>query len=288
VIRYAVELEEIPSNPLDRLSWTPPKVSEVVDRRVVVNPRQARELLTAVTYVGQQRRGPHARGQRLMAFYACMYYAALRPAEVTGLRRQDCHLPRTGWGRLTLEKSRPEVNRRWTDTDSAHDERGLKHRAADDTRRVPIPPELAAILRTHIDTFGVAPDGRVFSSDRGHPVASTAISDVWAEARTLALTPAQVASPLAGRPYDLRHAAVSLWLARTQRGSPPARLRQVPRRRRGHRQHPHRRRPAGRLMFRPAEVGETQKLAVRPGQMRPRPTAIHPTYIPRAAAYCGF
>ena len=98
VIRYAVELEEMPSNPLDRLSWKPPKVSEVVDRRVVVNPRQARELLTAVTYVGQQRRGPHARGQRLMAFYACMYFAALRPAEVVGLRRQDCQLPAAEWG----------------------------------------------------------------------------------------------------------------------------------------------------------------------------------------------
>jgi integrase len=35
---------------------------------------------------------------------------------------------------------------------------------------------------------------------------------VWAEARTYALTPIHVASPLAGRPYDLRHAAVSLWL----------------------------------------------------------------------------
>ena len=213
VIRYAVELEEMPSNPLDRLSWKPPKVSEVVDRRVVVNPRQARELLTAVTYVGQQRRGPYARGQRLMAFYACIYFAALRPAEGVGLRRQDCQLPAAEWGRITVEKSRPEVNRRWTDTDSAHGERGLKHRAADETRRVPIPPELVVILRTHIDTFGVAPDGRIFSSDRGHPVVSTAISDVWAEARTLALTPAQVASPLAGRPYDLRHAAVSLWLA---------------------------------------------------------------------------
>lgn len=56
------------------------------------------------------------------------------------------------------------------------------------------------------------PDGRIFASDRGHTVASTAISDVWAAARTLALTPAQVASTLAGRPYDLRHAAVSLWL----------------------------------------------------------------------------
>jgi len=154
---------------LDRLSWKPPKVSDVVDRRVVVNPRQARELLTAVTYVGQQRRGPHARGQRLMALYACMYFAALRPGEAVALRRQDCYLPATGWGRLILEKSRPEVNRRWTDTASAHDERGLKHRPASETRRVPIPPELVAILREHVDTFGVAADGRIFSSDRGHP-----------------------------------------------------------------------------------------------------------------------
>ena len=77
---------------------------------------------------------------------------------------------------------------------------------------MPIPPELVAILREHIDTFGVASDGRIFSSERGRAVASTAISDVWAEARTFALTPAQVASLLAGRPYDLRHAAVSLWL----------------------------------------------------------------------------
>jgi integrase len=181
VLRYAVELEELSSSPLDRLSWKPPKVSEVVDRRVVVNPRQARELLTAVTYVGQQRRGPYARGQRLMALYACMYFAALRPGEAVGLRQQDCYLPATGWGRLTLEKSRPEVDRRWTDTASAHDERGLKHRPVTETRPVPIPPELVAILRHHIDTFGVASDGRIFSSDRGRAVASTAISDVWAE-----------------------------------------------------------------------------------------------------------
>jgi hypothetical protein len=57
VLRYAVEIEELPSNPLDRLSWKPPKVSEVVDRRIAVNPLQARELLAAVTYVGYQRRG---------------------------------------------------------------------------------------------------------------------------------------------------------------------------------------------------------------------------------------
>jgi integrase len=35
---------------------------------------------------------------------------------------------------------------------------------------------------------------------------------VWAEARPQALTEAQCRSPLGRRPYDLRHAAVSLWL----------------------------------------------------------------------------
>ena len=97
VLGYAIELEELTANPLDRLSWTPPKVSEVIDRRVVVNPRQARELLIAVTYVGQQRRGPCARGQRVMALFAYMYFAALWPGEAVALRRQDCRPPRTGW-----------------------------------------------------------------------------------------------------------------------------------------------------------------------------------------------
>lgn len=36
---------------------------------------------------------------------------------------------------------------------------------------------------------------------------------VWQMARPLALKPDQVDSPVAGRPYDLRHAAVSLWLS---------------------------------------------------------------------------
>ena len=37
-------------------------------------------------------------------------------------------------------------------------------------------------------------------------------TDTWASARTLALTPVQVLTPLADRPYASRHAAVSLWL----------------------------------------------------------------------------
>ncbi|MDP9863375.1 MULTISPECIES: tyrosine-type recombinase/integrase [Streptosporangium] len=207
VLEYAVELEELDANPLHKVRWKPPKTTETVDPRVAVNPRQARELLTMVTYVGGR-----GRGRRLMALFACMYYAALRPGEAVGLRLQDCHLPAKGWGRLTVDVSRPEVNRQWTDSGDAHEERGLKHRGSADVRPVPIPPELVKILRQHIDEYGTGADGRIFRSERGGVIASTAYTEVWQDARTLALTPAQVASPLARRPYDLRHAAVSLWL----------------------------------------------------------------------------
>ncbi|WP_440069603.1 hypothetical protein [Streptosporangium sp. OZ121] len=93
-LQYAVDLEELPSNPIDKVkAWKPPKVREVVDRRVVVNPVQARELLTAVTYVSRLDRGRHLRG-----FFACLYFAGLRPAEALGLRKQDCHFPRRAGG----------------------------------------------------------------------------------------------------------------------------------------------------------------------------------------------
>lgn len=77
---------------------------------------------------------------------------------------------------------------------------------------VPIPPVLVQLLLWHIATFGVATDGRLFRSEKGGVMGSTTYSRVWAMARRLALTPAQGLSVLAGRPYDLRHAAVSLWL----------------------------------------------------------------------------
>ncbi|MFC6018435.1 tyrosine-type recombinase/integrase [Plantactinospora solaniradicis] len=212
VLQYAVELEALEFNPVDKLRVrsTRKKVAVVIDRRVVVNPRQAEELLTALSYVGQ--RGRFRRGERLVAFFACMYFGALRPSEALALREQDCHLPAKGWGRLTLVGSRPQSGKRWTDSGEAHDKRGLKHRAETEPRGVPIPPDLVLILRHHIDRYGVAKDGRLFHSDRGNVVGASTYSRVWEEARGLALTPHQVASPLAGRPYDLRHAAVSLWL----------------------------------------------------------------------------
>ncbi|WP_412519447.1 tyrosine-type recombinase/integrase [Actinomadura madurae] len=180
---YAVELGDLAANPLDRVKWRPPKQNGAVDRRVVVNPAQARELLTAVSYVGRSR------GPRLRAMFACMYFAGLRPAEAAGLRRQDCELPATGWGLITIKKTRPQTNKRYTDSGETFDDRGLKHREGDIVRPVPIPPELVAILREHLDAFGAAEDGRLFVTGGGQSFSGSAYAQVWKRARVLALTP---------------------------------------------------------------------------------------------------
>ncbi|MGW3364063.1 tyrosine-type recombinase/integrase [Streptosporangium canum] len=206
VLEYAVELEELSANPLHKVKFRKIKCNGGIDRRSVVNPAQARELLTAVTYVGRSR------GLMLAAMFACMYFGGLRPAEAAGLRKKDCHLPATEWGLLTLEKTKPQSNKRFTDSGETHDDRGLKHRHTKETRSVPISPELVDLLRGHIGQYGVGEDGRLFRTRTGGLISWSAYAKVWKEARTYAFTPDQVASPLAARPYDLRHAAVSLWL----------------------------------------------------------------------------
>ena len=160
-----------------------------------------------------------ARGRHLIAMFACMYFAALRPAEAVNLHKDDCDLTAAGWGRIYLSRTTPEVGKRYTDSGELHDSKGLKHRPADEVRPVPIPPELVVILHWHLAEFGITPDGRLFRQVNGRVVSSSTYGQVWRAARLIALAPDQQASPLAARPYDLRHAAV---FAVAQRGSPGA------------------------------------------------------------------
>ena len=55
-------------------------------------------------------------------------------------------------------------------------------------------------------------DGRLFAGVRGGDLPTITYRRAWIRARKLALTPAEQASPLARRPYDLRHACLSTWL----------------------------------------------------------------------------
>jgi hypothetical protein len=177
------------------MKWKLPEVAEKVDRRVVANPGQIRELLTAHTYVGGRDRD---RGRRLIAMFACMYFAALRPAEAANLHKDDCELPAAGWGRIYLSRTTPEVGKRHRQR-RLHDSKGLKHRPADEVRPVPIPPELVVILHWHLAEFGITPDGRLFRQVNGRVVNSSTYGQVWRAARLIALAPDQQASPRASR-----------------------------------------------------------------------------------------
>lgn len=203
---HAVELGHIAANPVDTVQWKLKYVAEEADRRVVASTAQVRQLLIAVTYAGRTV------GDRLMAFFAPLYFAALRPSEALALRAQGCETPATGWGRLLLEESRPEVGKAWTDDGERTEQRSLKWRVTKEVRPVPIPPDLVRILRQHIERYGTAADGRLFRTATGGDYCRSAYYRAWETTRGYALPPEVAASPVAGRPYDLRHAGVTLWL----------------------------------------------------------------------------
>lgn len=213
-IEYAVELGLLAANPLPGFRWKTPRVATAVDRRSVVNPIQARTLLGAVRET--KRSGP-----RLVAFFALMYFAALRPEEAANLRKQNLALPADGWGELYLDQATPHAGSGWTNDGRQRDQRQLKNRARGDGRVVPSTPELTALLHTHITEFGTGADGRLFPGERANELPKLTYMRVWRSARRLAFTPEVAGSPLAATPYALRHACVSTWLGG---GVPPTQV----------------------------------------------------------------
>lgn len=205
---YAVELDLLDRNPIGSIKWTAPKqASAAVDPRTVVNPTQARALLTATGEMPGS-------GPRMVAFFAVMYYSALRPGEAVSLRRSQLVLPPVGWGEILLEQSSPYAGAVWTDDGEDRDHRQLKHRAVGEVRPVPCPPALTALLHQHLNEFGTDGDGRLFWAARGGDLPAVTYQTMWKKVRERAFGKQDSAtSKLAKRPYDLRHAAVSTWLA---------------------------------------------------------------------------
>ncbi|WP_330456337.1 hypothetical protein [Streptomyces sp. NBC_00820] len=137
----------------------------------------------------------------------------MRPAEVIHLQKSQCRLPASGWGLLNLKGGVVTAGKEWTDDGAVHEIHSLKRRAAKATRPVPIPPVLVRMLREHIRSFGVAPDGRLFRNAAGNYIDASAYGITWGRARETVLTIDEHALDLAKRPYDLRHAGISFWLA---------------------------------------------------------------------------
>lgn len=221
LMKYAVvERKLLAANPLRSITWAQPRKLKTVDPRCVINPDQARRFLAAVGDLDP-------RGKRLKAFFGSMYYAAMRPEEVTDLRDDNlASLPDSGWGEFLLTSSQPRSGSQWTDDGSVRERRELKHRAKDETRTVPMHPELVTLIRDHVKEFGIGPGGRIFRLARGGIVTGRALPrrlphKARAIAFTNAFANAETRSLLARRPYDLNHAAVPTWL---NAGVPPAQV----------------------------------------------------------------
>src|ERR1700730_4607958 len=210
-LSYAAELGLLAVTPLDRITWRPPRSSCPAGLRSAATPAEVKAILAEVTNVRPE----------LTAFFGWLYYQALRPAAAVALRADSCILPSRGWGELTLTGSLPRSARAWTGNGTPRESRRLKHRPEGAIRTVPIPPQLARLLRWHLRAFGCAEDGRLFQGAHGGPLSESLYGRIWHQARTAALPEEGTGTQPARRPYDLRHAALSLWLAS---GASPAEI----------------------------------------------------------------
>jgi hypothetical protein len=100
--RQTDQLELLAANPLPALKWTAPRSVMVVDRRSVANSVQVRTLLEAVRQQGRM-------GRRMVTFYACPYFAGLRPEEGAALAERHLELPPSGWGVFHLDGAEPHA-----------------------------------------------------------------------------------------------------------------------------------------------------------------------------------
>ncbi len=200
----AVERRLLLNNPVDQVQWTAPDVAEAVDRRVVASPAQVRALLDAV-------RASHAAASTWWpSSGACTTRACVRPrswpcGRVTASYRHP------GGDGCSLPGQNPGPVRNGPTT----------ARLANAARSSVAPPTRSGLCRSPPSWSACsAPTWR--PSGPGRPERCSATN---AAARSTKRAPDGLgqgtdrssrrgAGPLAlaRRPYDLRHAAASLWL----------------------------------------------------------------------------
>jgi integrase len=140
----------------------------------------------------------------------------LRPGEAQALRRGDLRVTSTRDAAIVARATHSAVPTKFF-LDGEDRRRPLKGRGVHSQRSIPVPEELAGVLRRHLDQWAQPdPGGLVFTNTQGGRInLSNFHRDVWTPARE-ATFPAS--SPLRQvRPHDLRHAAITTF----QRRSPP-------------------------------------------------------------------
>lgn len=202
VLRAATRRGLLETNPMERTEWRAPAGATAIDVSTVPGPGDIQAIVEHVAALPSS-------GARYAALFAAVGIAGMRPSEAIGLQVHDLELPARGWGVASARGAVTSPGTRYTSDGSVVEAKGLKARATDATREVPLSPGLVRLLRTHLDRFEPV-DGRVFTNARGRPPTSTNYGPVWLRARSK-LWPK--GHPLASATvYDLRHAAATMML----------------------------------------------------------------------------
>ena len=203
-LSYAAELGLLQANPLDRITWKPPRSSRSADPRSAATPAEVQAILAEVTQIRPE----------LTAFFGCLYYAALRPAEAVALRADSCILPARGWGQLTLTGSLPRSARAWTGNGTPREPRSLKHRPKAPSGRSRSPRSLPASSAITCRLTGALQTGGC----SGVPAAGRS-----AKASTAGSGTRPVPQPSRATQAPVRHAAPTTFaMPRCRCGWPPA------------------------------------------------------------------
>jgi integrase len=188
-VKRAVELGRLsadpwPPTPTGRSRRKARRKRSAVDIRRLPDPETMANIMQAIR--------THQPGSlTYQAMTAVMYFAGLRPSEVVMLRPRVLRLPDEGWGAIDV-----------VEADIDWDEPGEPKTG---NRTVPIPPELASLLRSWIADRQLGPSDLLFQTRTGRrPTPSN-----WG--RTLKRACGKVGrAPM--RVYDCRHACATAWL----------------------------------------------------------------------------
>lgn len=185
-----------------------------VDADMVLDVNQSLELARACVTEGSW-------GGSVECFVLVMALCGLRWGEAAGLLWEDVDIDSSGDpGWLTVRRSHRPARERWLDVGEDPEWGPLKDRDIVATRRIPVPPVLAAKLIEHRQQYGPGPDGLVFHR-KGRPFDHDLFGRaVWEPARAALfprrddLPPDHPRQPKLSRlrRHDLRHAACSWWL----------------------------------------------------------------------------
>jgi integrase len=99
-----------------------------------------------------------------------------------------------------LDEATPYAGSDWTNDGAQRDRRQLKSRERGESRPVPVPPELTALLHRYLAEFGTGPDGRLFPGERAEELPKLTYMRAWRAARRIAFVPEVAAEQLGATP----------------------------------------------------------------------------------------